>query len=416
MKVTVLGAGITGVTSAYFLAKKGFEVTVFDRQPLAAEETSFANGGQISVTQAFPWNSPDLPGKLVKWLGRDDAPLVFRLRNDPHMWRWGLKFLLNARRKTFYESAGRVLRLGLHSRDCLHQVIADENIDYDRQARGILKVFNTQEEWDDMAARTQWLNDQGIAQKMLTREECMEAEPALAAATSSFIGGSKSDIDESGDAHSFTLALEAAAKRLGVSFVYDATIDHLTEQAGRVKSVTVNGKPLAFDQYVMSLGSFSYFLGKKLGLHIPIYPVKGYSVTVPIKGANAAPMMSLTDESQHVVISRFGDRLRAAGTAEMNGYEAAPNKRREDMVLDSVFGLFPNAGNREKAERWCGLRPMSVDSTPIIGKTRFDNLFLNTGHGPLGWTLSCGSADLLSQIMSGEKTNLDIQDYSLDRF
>jgi len=416
VKIAVLGAGLTGVTSAYFLAKKGYDVTVFDRQPLAAEETSFANGGQISVTQTFPWNSPDLPGKLMKWLGRDDAPLVFRLRNDPHMWRWGLRFLLNARKKTFYDSAGRVLRLALHSRECLHQVVRDENINYDRQTRGILKVFDTEAEWQEMETRARWLNDQGVAQEMLTRAECIDAEPALVAATSSFMGGTKSDIDESGDAHAFTLALEAAAKRLGVKFVYNATIDSLIDHGGKIQSVTINGLPQNFDKFVISLGSFSYFLGKKLGLHIPVYPVKGYSVTIPVEGANSAPLMSLTDESQHVVISRLGDRLRAAGTAEMNGYATTPNKRREDMVLDSVLGLFPNAGNRDKAERWAGLRPMSADSTPIIGKTRYDNLYVNTGQGQLGWTLSCGSAELLSQIVAGEQTNLDINDYSLDRF
>ncbi|MBE7637110.1 FAD-dependent oxidoreductase [Sneathiella sp. P13V-1] len=416
VKIAVLGAGVTGVTSAYFLAKKGYEVTVFDRQPYAAEETSFANGGQLSFTQTFPWASPDLPSKLVKWLGRDDAPLVFKLRNDPHMWMWGLKFLWSTREKTFYESAGRVLRLALHSRDALHKVIEDEGIKFDRQQRGILKLFDSEEGYRHMQSRTKWLNDQGVDQTMLSRAECLEAEPALGSATSSFIGGAKSEIDESGDARLFTLGLKEAAEKMGVQFKLGCDIEKLNTDEDLITSISVNGQTHIFDKYVMSLGSYSYFLAKKIGLHLPIYPVKGYSVTIPIEGANDAPLMSLTDESQHVVISRFGDRLRAAGTAEMNGYQLEPNKKREDMVLDSVLGLFPNVGDRTKAERWCGLRPMTTDSTPIIGKSKYTNLFLNTGHCQLGWTLSCGSAQLLAEMIAGSPTELDMSDYSLDRF
>ncbi len=416
MKIAVLGAGVTGVTSAYFLAKKGYEVTVFDRQPFAAEETSFANGGQLSFTQTFPWASPDLPSKLIKWLGRDDAPLVFKMRNDPHMWSWGLKFLMSTREKVFYKSAARVLRLALHSRDALHQVIDDEGIEFDRQQRGILKLFDSEEGHSHMLARTRWLNDHGVVQKMLSRDECVDAEPALTNATSPFIGGAKSDIDESGDARLFTLGLKEAAEKLGVQFKFGFDIENLKTNTDQITSIQVNGETLSFDNYVISLGSYSYFLANKIGIHLPIYPVKGYSVTIPIKGANDAPLMSLTDESQHVVISRFGDRLRAAGTAEMNGYQLHPNKKREDMVLDSVLSLFPNVGDREKAERWCGLRPMTSDSTPIIGKSKYSNLFLNTGHCQLGWTLSCGSAQLLAEMISENPTELDMKDYSLDRF
>jgi D-amino-acid dehydrogenase len=416
VKVAVLGAGVTGVTTAYYLAKEGCDVTVYDRQPIAAEETSFANGGQVSISQPFPWASPDLPLKLMKWLGRKDAPLVFKLSTDPHMWSWGLRFLLSTRKKQFYRNSEKVLKLALHSKTCLDAVTDDENLQYDRQRKGILKLFENEEGYRNLEKRTHWLNELGVEQSMLNRSECEAIEPALKAATSNYIGGAHAPIDDSGDAHAFTLAMERAALNLGVKFSYGSDIQKLETTTDEITSIQVNGIVSKFDKYVISAGSYSYFLGKQINLIIPVYPVKGYSITLPIEGANNAPTVSITDEIDHVVISRLGNRLRAAGTAEINGYQRTPNKIREDMVLKSVMGLFPNAGDPDKAERWCGLRPMSCDSVPIIGKTPYRNLMINTGHGQLGWTLSCGSAQLLAAHLMSKTTELDISPYSLDRF
>ncbi|MBL4666855.1 MAG: D-amino acid dehydrogenase [Sneathiella sp.] len=416
MKVAVLGAGVTGVTTAYYLAKHGYEVTVYDRQALPAEETTFANGGQISVSQPFPWSSPDLPMKLLKWIGRKDAPLVFKLQADPKMWAWSLKFLSNARSSIFYKNSEKILKLALHSQSCLEALLETETLTFDRQQRGILKLFNGEQDAAHSSELAKWLNDNGVSQRMLSRAEVLEIEPALSDATSPFSGGTFSPNDESGDAHKFAIELEAAARRIGVVFKYNATIEGFENSAAHVHSVRVNGKAVKFDKFVLCTGSYSANLASKLNIKLPVYPVKGYSVSIPIEGDNNAPLTSITDETNHVVISRLGNTLRAAGTAEVNGYSLTPNKDREDLVLDAVMKLFPDVGDPAKATRWSGLRPMSADSVPIIGSTKLENFYLNTGHGHLGWTLSCGSAQILAAHIVGEATNLDISAYNVDRF
>ncbi|MEH6477060.1 MAG: D-amino acid dehydrogenase [Sneathiella sp.] len=416
MKVAVLGAGVTGVTTAYYLAKRGFDVTVYDRQPLPAEETTFANGGQISVSQPFPWSSPDLPMKLLKWIGKKDAPLVFKLQADPKMWAWSLRFLSNARPSAFYKNSEKILKLALHSKSCLEELLQTETIEFDRQQRGILKLFTGPKEAQQTAELANWLNENGVEQRMLTRAEVIEIEPALEHSNSAFTGGTYSPIDESGDAHKFAVELEAAARKMGVKFEYNSAVDGFENTASSVQSILVNGELHSFDKFVLCTGSYSEKLTSKLNIILPVYPVKGYSVSISIEGDNKAPLTSITDETNHVVISRLGNTLRAAGTAEINGYSTAPNKDRENMVLDTVMALFPNVGDPEKATRWCGLRPMSVDSVPIIGGTKLDNFYLNTGHGPLGWTLSCGSAQLLAAHIDGDATKLDIAAYNVDRF
>ncbi len=416
MKIAVLGAGVTGVTTAYYLAKEGQDVTVFDRQPAAAEETSFANGGQISVSQPFPWSSPDLPGKLLKWIGRDDAPLVFRMKMDPHLWQWGIRYLLNCRTETHYASAGKILSLAKHSLDCLRELVSQEGLDYERQQRGILKLFEGDKEAEEAEHRRRWLNNQGIEQTLLDRRGCQDIEPALARTRSDFTGGTWSPQDESGNARDFTHALSDISEKLGVRFQYSADIAGFERTADQITHLVADGKKEAFDAFVLCSGAFSRLLALKAGLSLPIYPVKGYSVSIPVNGSNTAPLTSITDETRHIVISRLGDTLRAAGTAEMNGYQTDPNPVREDMVLQSVMDLFPDCGDPDQAVRWSGLRPMTTDSIPLIGQTRYRNFYTNTGHGPLGWTLSCGSAELIAGLMAGKSTKLDITPYSVDRF
>jgi len=416
LKIAVFGAGVTGVTTAYFLAKEGMDVTVFDRQGAAAEETSFANGGQISVSQPFPWSNPSLALNLFKWLGRKDAPLIFRLQRDPFMWQWAIRFLANSRPSAFYANAGKIVRLALHSKECLDKIAMAEGIDFHHQQKGILKLFEGENEERTVVKRQKWLHEVGVEQRLLSRAECMEIEPALVGTRSAFTGGTYSPNDESGDAHQFTLNLVQAAKKYGAKFRYNTAVDGFVSDAQQIKTVRLNGVEEKFDQYVLSSGVYSRFLAQNIKIKLPVYPVKGYSVSLKIDGSNAAPLTSITDEANHVVISRLGDQIRAAGTAEINGYQLTPNKQREDMVLKTVMDLFPGCGDPELATRWCGLRPMTTDSVPIIGKTQYDNFYTNTGHGPLGWTLSCGSAEILSSLIVGKPTKLDISDYSVDRF
>lgn len=416
LKIAVLGAGITGITTAYYLAKAGMEVSVFDRQHAPAEETSFANGGQISVSQPFPWSSPQLPMQLMKWLGRKDAPLVFKLQKDPFMWQWALRFLANSRSSTFYRNAGKNLRLALHSKACLEDIVQAESLTYHQEKKGILKLFTGNKEAEHAAHNRGWLLKNGIEQVILSRQECMTIEPALANTQSDFTGGTYSPDDESGDAHLFALQLEQIAKDLNVIFNYNFEIDSLRYSGDQVTSFLSQGEEYKFDKFILCSGSYSRFFAKQINVSLPIYPVKGYSVSIPVGTSNSAPLTSITDETNHVVISRLGDQLRAAGTAEINGYQLDPNPLREDLVLESVMRLFPGCGNPQKAERWCGLRPMTSDSVPVIGRARYKNFYTNTGHGALGWTMACGSAQHLASIIAGQSTELDISDYSVDRF
>lgn len=416
MKIAVIGAGITGVTTAYMLAKKGCEVTVFDPQSSAAMETSFANGGQISVSQPFPWNSPEVPLKVLKWLGKKDAPIVLKLQKDPAMWSWSLKFLLNCREQAFYTNSAKVLQLALHSKDVLNDIVAEEKIEYDQQTKGIIKLFGDEAAKNDAIRLMEWLGTQGVSQKLLSKEDCIELEPALQNATSSFMGGTYTEIDESGDAKIFSEKLVEAAKAHGTEFKFEEGVEKLELKGELITAIHTKSGKHKFDKIVLSAGSYSKFLADQINYRIPIYPVKGYSVTIPIKQSNLAPTISITDYTEHVVISRLGNSLRAAGTAEVGGYDTGSNPVREDMVLNAVSKLFPGIGDMEKAERWCGARPMTPDGVPIIGHSKYKNFYFNTGHGHLGWTLGCGSADLISDIIVGNKCKLDISDYSVDRF
>ncbi len=417
MNVAIIGAGVTGVTTAYQLAKHGCNVTVFERNSFAASETSFANGGQISVSQPFPWNSPDIPLKLLKWIGRKDAPLLFKLRADPFMWKWGLKFLAYANEKSYLANASKILKLALHSKEVFGEIQVEENLDFDHKSQGILKLFSSDASAREADTLSRWLNAQGIDQQLLDRTEIEAIEPALANSHAKLLGGTYTKLDESGNAYQFSKELEKKCIALGVEFHYATDILELTSEQNKICALkTAKNEQFSFDNIVICTGVHSRFLGQKLGINIPIYPVKGYSVSIPIGQSNSAPHVSITDMERHVVMSRLGDQLRAAGTAEINGYEVKPNKIREDMVLSSVSELFPDAGDFKNAQRWCGNRPMTSDGVPIIGPTKYKNLYLNTGHGHLGWTLSAGSAKLITEQILDIRTKLDIADYSVDRF
>jgi D-amino-acid dehydrogenase len=415
MRVFVLGAGVVGTTAAWYLAKAGHEVTVFDRQPGPGLETSYANGGQISVSHAAPWANPAAPLKVLKWLFKEDAPLLFRLRADPQQWSWGLRFLRECLPSRTHQNIAQIVRLGVYSRARLKALRAETGIAYDHRSRGILHFYTDRQMYDRALGPAELMRRYGCDRSVKTAEECIAVEPALASIRDRLAGGTYTREDESGDAHLFTVRLaELAAAALGVTFKLGHVIESLEHEAGRVARLRVrdgNGQraPFEADAYVVALGSYSPLLLRPLGLRIPVYPVKGYSVTLPIADPALAPAVSLTDDEYQIVISRLGERMRVAGTAELNGYNTELNERRCHALVRRFASLFPGATDTSRPEFWTGLRPATPGNVPLIGRTRIANLFLNTGHGTLGWTHACGSGQAIADIVSGVQPDVDFR-------
>jgi len=406
MKILVLGAGVIGVTTAWFLNKSGHDVTVLDRQPAAGMETSFANGGQISVSHAEPWANPSAPLKVLKWLAREDAPLLFRLRPDIRQWLWGLAFLRECTPARSRRNIAQLVTLGLYSRATLQALRAQTGIAYDHLTRGILHFYTSQAELDAAIEPARVMREHGCDIEMVSPERCVEIEPALGHARELLVGGSLTTTDESGDAHAFTQRLAALAAARGVRFL-QGNIEALLRAGERIDGVRLADKTMTADAYVVSLGAYSPLLTRKVGIDLSIYPAKGYSATLPVKDAAKAYSVSLTDDEYKLVFSRLGERLRIAGTAELNGYGTELNETRCLALLRRTEQLFPGAGEAARAQFWTGLRPATPSNVPYIGATRYPNLFLNTGHGTLGWTHACGSARALADIVSGRQPEID---------
>ncbi|GGF51890.1 D-amino-acid dehydrogenase [Terasakiella brassicae] len=417
MRVLVLGAGVVGTTTAFYLQKAGHEVVVLDRQETSAMETSFANGGQIAAAHADPWASPTTPWKALKWLGKKDAPLLFHyLHLDPALWSWCFQFLKNCTSRKTEINTERTLRIALHSRKCLKELRRELNLSYDQREEGILHFYRDSKEFDQAVHAACIMRKYGLDRRVLSPSQCLECEPALSHVGEQLVGGIYSQDDESGDAHKFSQAIERSAKVNGVDFRFNHDIHRLIVENGKIQGVSTNHGTIKADAYVVCMGSFSRFLVKEHGINLPIYPAKGYSITLPLLKPQNAPTVSLTDDEFKLVISRFGNRLRVAGTAELGGYSTALNDVRTDFILKKTMELFPGCANPEDAELWAGLRPKTPDSVPIIGKTSIDSLYLNTGHGTLGWTMSCGSAQVITDII-GEKTpEISLSGLSYDRF
>lgn len=407
MHVVVLGAGVVGVTGAWYLAKAGHRVTVVERRDQAALETSYANGGQVSISHAEPWANPGAPATLLKWLGREDAPLLFRLRADRQQWLWGARFLLECLPWRTDRNARAIAALARLSGANLKTLRAETGIAYDSLSRGILHIYTTPREWAVARTKLPALRAMGLQVEEKSADQCRVLEPALAEGRTPLAGGIHCPDDESGDARKFTQALAVLARSAGVTFRFDTQVQGLETMDGRVTGVRVTGpgahpERIDAEAFVVSLGSYSPGLLRPLHENLPIYPVKGYSVTLPVGPQHVAPTVSLTDEAYKLVFSRLGDRLRVAGTAELTGYDTGINLRRCEAILERVFRLFPRAGDRERVELWAGLRPATPGNVPVIGRSRrHANLYLNTGHGTLGWTLSCGSAQVLTDLMAG---------------
>jgi len=409
MRVAVLGAGVVGVTGAWYLARAGHEVTVIDRQPEVARETSFANGGQVSAGHAEPWAKPSVVPKVFRWLGREDAPLLFRPRADLRQWLWGARFALECLPGRFERNTRQLAGLARYSRACLATLREEERLDYHRVGRGILHFCDAQRDFDALAAHAVEMRRLGIARVIKSGAECLALEPALRDSTVNVVGGVHSPEDESGDAREFTIQLAARLRALGARILTDTVVAGLDVEAGKVSAVRTAVGRIEADAVVVSLGSYSPLLLAPLGISIPVYPLKGYSVTLPLPREleAAAPTVSLTDEAHKLVISRFDDRLRCAGTAELTGYDTAVNALRCEAILDRLRKLFPRLSGAGAPSFWAGLRPATPNNVPLIGPTRYPNLFLNTGHGTLGWTLAAGSGRALADLVSGRRPDVD---------
>lgn len=412
MKVVVLGAGLLGVTSAYFLRQQGHDVVVIDRQASAAAETSFANGGQISVSHAEPWANPGAPLKLLQWLGKEDAPLLFRLRADMRQWLWGLQFLRECTPARTRHNIRQIVSLGTYSRDTLQQLRRDTGIAYDQRTQGILHFYTSPAEFEAAQAPAAQMRELGCERRVISADEAVRIEPALRHVRDQLAGATYTAEDESGDANRFARELVRRCEAEGVQFLMSHTITALREAGGTIDHVEATDSEGRFqkvrgDAYVVAMGSLSPLLVKPLGIRLPIYPAKGYSVTIPVADASRAHQVSLTDDEYKLVFSRLGDRLRIAGTAELNGYDRDLNRVRCEAIVRRVEALFPGAGDSSKAQFWTGLRPATPSNVPIIGRSRLSNLYLNTGHGTLGWTHACGSGKSIARIVSGLAPEID---------
>ncbi|MGF6728423.1 D-amino-acid dehydrogenase [Paraburkholderia youngii] len=415
MRVVVLGSGVVGVTSAYYLARAGHEVTVIDREAGPALETSFANAGQISPGYASPWAAPGVPLKAVKWMFQKHAPLAIRLDGTAFQLQWMWQMLQNCTAPRYAVNKGRMVRLAEYSRDCLQALRADTGIQYEGRTGGTLQVFRTQQQFDGAAKDIAVLQEASVPYELLSADQLGKAEPALAAVSHKLTGGLRLPGDETGDCQMFTTRLAALAEQLGVKFRYNTPIDALAMAGGRIAGVQCGGELVRADSFVVALGSYSTRFLDGI-VKIPVYPLKGYSITAPVVDAAAAPVSTVLDETYKIAITRFDDRIRVGGMAEVVGFDKSLREARRKTLELSVNDLFPGGGDTSKATFWTGLRPMTPDSTPIVGRTPVPNLFLNTGHGTLGWTMSCGSGQLLADLMSGKQPAIRADDLSVHRY
>ena len=416
MKVIVLGSGVIGTSVAYYLAKSGHQVEVIDRQAGPALETSFANAGEVSPGYSSPWAGPGVPMKAIKWMLMRHSPLVIWPVLDPNMWRWGLSMLANCTEKAYAVNKSRMVPIAEYSRDCLKELRAETGIAYDDRAQGTLQLFRTQAQMDGIAKDVEVLQDYKVPFEVLDRAGFVKVEPALKLTQEKFVGALRLPGDETGDCFKFTNRLAEMAEALGVKFRYNTSIDGIEVSGGRVTGVRTSAGTLMADHYVTALGSFTPQLVKPIGIHIPVYPVKGYSITVPITDAKFAPESTIMDESHKVAVTRLGDRIRVGGTAELAGFDMTLRESRRDTLNHVLTDLFPKGGDLSKATFWCGLRPMTPDGTPIVGHTPYPNMMLATGHGTLGWTMAAGTARVIDDLISGRKPEISLDGLSMDRY
>lgn len=415
MKVIVLGAGVIGTTTAFYLARAGAQVTVIDRQPSVANETSFANAGQVSPGYSTPWAAPGIPLKAFKWMFQRHAPLAIRLDGSLWQLKWMASMLGQCNAERYAINKERMMRVAEYSRHCLDALRQDTGIAYEQRTRGTLQLFRTQAQVDAVERDIEVLKELGVPYELLSASELKSAEPALAFANTPLAGGLRLPSDETGDCHMFTTKLAQMAQDLGVEFLYNTSIDEIQQVNGSIQGVRCGAQVHKADRYVVALGSYSRDLLSSLGFNIPVYPVKGYSLTIPLVNESRAPQSTVLDETYKVAVTRFDQRIRVGGMAELGGFDLNLNPRRRETLEKVVTDLFPG-GDLKRASFWTGLRPMTPDSTPIIGATSVNNLFLNTGHGTLGWTMACGSGKLVADQVLGQQPEISTEGLGISRY
>lgn len=415
MKVIVLGGGVIGISTAYYLAKSGAQVTLLDRQPGPALETSFANAGQVSPGYSTPWAAPGIPLKAIRWMFQKHAPLAIRPDGSLFQLRWMAQMLRNCSSERYAVNKERMMRVAEYSRACLQQLRADTGIAYEQRSGGTLQLFRTQAQVDAVQRDIAVLEECGVPYALLNADQLAAVEPSLAQARDRLAGGLRLPMDETGDCHRFTTELCALAQGLGVDMRFGQSVDALLTEGGRVTGVRSGDAVLTADRFVLALGSYSRSFLAPLGLDLPVYPVKGYSLTVPLVDPAFAPQSTVLDETYKIAVTRLDDRIRVGGMAELGGFDLRLDPRRRATLELVVNDLFPG-GDVSRATFWTGLRPMTPDSTPVIGATRYPNLFLNTGHGTLGWTMACGSARLVSDMVTGQRPEISAEGLGIDRY
>ncbi len=416
MKVIVMGSGVIGVTSAWYLAKAGHDVTVVDRHGGPALDTSFANAGMISPGYSAPWAAPGVPLKAISWMLSAHAPLIFRPTLAPAQYRWIWQMLMQCNSRSYALNKSRMMRLAEYSRDCLADLRADTGINYEHRELGTLQVFRTRKQLDAAGKDIAVLKECGVPFELLDTQGCVAVEPGLDYSVDKIVGGLRLPRDETGDCHLFTTRLADLCKQIGVKFMFNTPVDELLTDGQRITGVRSGERALTADRYVLALGSYSPSLLKTVGVDLPVYPVKGYSMTAPVQQEGRAPVSTVMDETYKVAITRFDQRIRVGGMAELSGYNTGLPQRPQATLRMVVDDLFPGAADITQASYWSGLRPMTPDGTPVVGVTALPNLFLNTGHGTLGWTMSCGSGQLLADLISGQRPAINTEGLDISRY
>lgn len=415
MKVIVLGAGVIGTTTAYYLAQAGAEVTVIDRQPCVANETSFANAGQVSPGYSTPWAAPGIPLKAVKWMFQRHAPLAIRLDGSLWQLKWMASMLQECNAARYEINKERMTRIAEYSRDCLRALRAETDIQYEQRTGGTLQLFRTQAQLDAVQRDIKVLKECGVPYALLNREQLTGVEPGLMHAKELLAGGLRLPNDETGDCQMFTTQLAIKARALGVKFLFERSVNQLIREGGQISGIRLGQEILKADKYVVACGSYSRDLLTPLSINLPVYPVKGYSLTIPLVDETRAPVSTVLDESYKVAITRFDNRIRVGGMAELSGFNLDLNPRRRETLEKVVTDLFPG-GDLRQATFWTGLRPMTPDSTPVVGPTHLNNLFINAGHGTLGWTMACGSGKLIADMVCGRQPEISIEGLDVSRY
>jgi D-amino-acid dehydrogenase len=416
MRVAVLGSGVIGTAIAWYAAKAGHDVTVIDRQPGPGLETSFANAGEVSPGYSAPWAGPGVPVKAIKWMLMRHSPLVIWPLLDPALWRFGARMLANCTERAYRLNKSRMVPIAEYSRDCLKALRAETGITYDEREQGTLQLFRTGKQLDGIGKDIEILKEYGVPFEVLDRRGFCRVEPALAHTQEKFVGALRLPGDETGDCFLFTNRLAEMARAMGVTFRFGTRIEAIEVAGGWIDGVRTGDGKLDADAYVCALGSYSTAALAPIGIELPVYPVKGYSITVPIVDAARAPESTIMDETHKVAVTRLGSRIRVGGTAELAGYSLKLREARRATLEHVVRDLFPGGGDLARATFWCGLRPMTPDGTPVIGPTRYPNLWLATGHGTLGWTMAAGTGRVVADLLSGRTPEIDLAGLSLARY